>query len=174
MLQNLKSKFAYITYPFFGTYSVPDLQFDFDKLKAALHKNYTTLKLSNSSNYLEELLRVELDENETRFKFQLTALSTQALIMLPHRCQWGVDIEGKIHNLARYEEFRSRCVKPVKVTNNNLVWFKGISRPIRTPLSIKNIKEDILYYWYQFLYIDNVWELYKISTEYNGKETQWI
>ncbi len=174
MLQNLKSKYGYINYPFFGTYSIPSIQFDFDKIKAALRKSYSTVKLQNSSNYLDELLHIELDDNESRFKFQISALNTQSLIMLPKRCLWGIDIKGLIHNLQRYEEFKSKCIKPIKVTNNNLMWFNEVTRPIRTPLSIKNIQEDIMYYWYQFLYIDNVWELYRITPEYNGKQTEWI
>ena len=42
------------------------------------------------------------------------------------------------------------------------------------PFSIKNIEEDILYYWFKLLYIDNTWEIYKINTEYDGNITECL
>ena len=174
MLKNLKSKFSYITYPFFGTYSVPDIDIQFEGISAMLYKSYMPLKVDNSSNYLQELLSLEIDEKGKRFKFHITAKNTQQLIMLPERCLWGIDITGRIHNLKRYEEFERLCLKPSKITKGNLIWFKEISKPTRTPLSITNIEEDLLYYWFSFLYIDHVWELYKISPDYTGEKTIWI
>ncbi len=173
-LQNLRSKFSYITYPFFGTYIIPDIRLEFDKISAAIAKKYSTLKLNNSSNYLEELFDVEALEKETRFKFHITAKSTQELIMLPRRCLWGMDITGRMHNLKRYEEFLKLCIKPKEITKSKYLWFNEITRPLETPMSIKNIEEDLLHYWYEFLYIDYVWELYKVTPNYSGKSTEWI
>ena len=145
--QKLRSKFSFISYPFFGTYKVPDVRVDFDKVTAAITTRYSTVKLSNSPNYLDELLNLETNENEIRFRFQVTAKSTQELIMLEDRCVWGVDRTGRMHNLKRYEEFEQFCMRPLKITQGKYLWFRGITRPIETPLSIKNIAEDLMYYW---------------------------
>jgi hypothetical protein len=173
ILNPIKSKFSYITYPFFGTYVIPDVQIEFDRISAAVAKRYTTVKLGNSSNFLEELFDIEALETETRFKFHVTAKSTQELIMLPKRCVWGVDITGRLHNLHRLEEYPQICIKPYKITKSKYIWFKEITKPIETKLSLQNIEEDLLYYWYSFLYIDYVWELYRVTPEYHGKTSEW-
>jgi hypothetical protein len=170
----MSSKFSYITYPFFGTYSVPNITINFNEIKAQLGRQIEkVIKLENSLNYLNELLTLEqLEVN--RLKFQITAKSTQELIMSDKRCVWGIDSIGVLHNLKRYEEFRSKCLKPSKITKSKYIWFRGISKPFEVPFSIKNIEEDIMYYWFKLLYIDNVWEIYKINTEYDGNTVESI
>lgn len=175
MLKSQKSKYSYITYPFFGLFKVPEISVEFDKISTLLSDSYKTAKInSSSSNYLEELLSIDSSEKNERIKFQVTAQSTQELIMLPRRCVWGVDTTGRIHNLSRYQEFEHISIKPTKITLNKYIWFNKVTRPITVPMSIKNIEEDLLYYWFSFLYIDNVWELYRIHGDYNRKNTEWL
>lgn len=174
MLNHQKSKYSYITYPFFGLYSVPQVKIEFDKISAVLAKRHATVKVNNSPNYLGELFDVEVMSKENRIKFQITASSTQELIMLPNRCVWGIDITGRMHNLQRYQEFQQISIKPTKITKGKYIWFNKVTRPIISPLSVENIKEDILHYWFNFLYIDSVWELYRISDSHNGKSTEWL
>lgn len=168
------SKFSYIKYPFFGTYTIPTIDISFNKISASNSKNYNSkdIKLKNSENYLEHLIALENLKN--RFKFKITAQSTQELIMLQKRCQWGVDITGAMHNLSRLEEFPLVCLKPIKITNNKYIWFNTITKPLISPLSIKNIADDLYYYFYSFLYIDNVWELYNIHPSFTGNKTAWV
>lgn len=166
----MQSKFSYITYPFFGTYIVPEITVDFDKITTKLSKSIKTLKLTNSTDYLGHLLELEQLLSDNRFKFKITATSTQELIMLDKRCLWGVDSVGILHNLKRYEEFKAKCIKPQKITKHKYVWFKNISYPFEMPFSIKNIEEDILHYWFKLLYIDQVWTIYRINSEYDGND----
>jgi hypothetical protein len=167
-----KSKYGYIKYPFFGLYHVPEVSVEFDKIQAEINHRYVTAKKTNSANYLAEL--ATLETKEKRVKFQITASSTQELIMLPNRCVWGIDITGRLHNLSRWQEFKHISIKPYKITKNKFIWFKKVTRPIVSPLTLTNIEEDILEYWFSFLYIDNVWELYRISDSYIDKETEWV
>ena len=169
-----KSKFSYIQYPFFGTYKVPELDIGFTKIKAKLHKEFKDIKLTNKEDYLTQLLDIDKSVGAARFRFHITAKSTQELIMLDKRCVWGIDFEGTIHNIQRYEEFVCKCVKPDRITKHKYIWFKNISKPFEMPFSIKNIEEDIMYYWFKLLYIDNVWTIYKINTEYEGVNTECI
>ena len=150
-------------------YQIPEITIEFDAIKAKILKSSLKIvKISNSSDYLLELLELEAFLKDSRFKFKITAKSTQELIMLDRRCLWGVDSLGTMHNIQRYEEFKCKCLKPLRITKGKYVWFKGISYPFEMPFSIKNIEEDILYYWFKLLYIDNTWEIYRINTEYDG------
>jgi hypothetical protein len=167
------SKFGYIKYPFFGTYTVPEIKVDFNKISATVRDSYKTLRTNQELDYLTDALDIEIDKNQSRFKFNVTAKSTQELIMLPRRCVWGVDKTGNIHNLQRNEMFKSINIQPKEVTNN-YIWFREVTRPIVAPFSLKNIMEDVYYYWFTFLHIDNVWELYKISPDFDRVSEVWI
>ena len=169
-----KSKFSYIQYPFFGTFKVPELDIGFSKIKAKLHKEFKDIKLNNVEDYLTQLLNIEKKVGSDRFRFYLTAKSTQELIMLDKRCVWGIDYNGEIHNLKRWEEFHCRNLKPLKITQGKYLWFRSISYPFEMPFSIKNIQEDIMYYWFKLLYIDNIWTIYKINNEYDGNIIECI
>jgi hypothetical protein len=156
-------------------YHVPEITIEFDTIKAKIQQTTSKIvKVSNSSDYLNELLGLESYLKNSRFKFRITAKSTQELIMLDRRCVWGIDCVGVMHNLQRREEFKSKCLKPVKITRGKYIWFKNITYPFEMPFSIKNIEEDILYYWFKLLYIDNTWEIYKINTEYDGNITECL
>jgi hypothetical protein len=174
MLNHQRSKFSYITYPFFGLYYVPEVTVQFDKICAELKSRQAVAKVNNSPNYLGELLSLDELEKNSRIKFNITAQSTQELIMLPKRCVWGIDITGRMHNLSRYQEFDHISIKPYLITKNKYIWFKKVTRPVVAPLSLVNIEEDILHYWFNFVYIDYVWELFKISDDYNWKATEWL
>ena len=114
-----KSKYGYIKYPFFGLYHVPEVSVEFDKIQAEINHRYVTAKKTNSANYLAEL--ATLETKEKRVKFQITASSTQELIMLPNRCVWGIDITGRLHNLSRWQEFKHISIKPYKITKNKFI-----------------------------------------------------
>lgn len=159
----MKSKFSYITYPFFGTYVVPDVEVQFDEILATTTKKLKSLKLSNSSNYLEELFDIQEKKKNNRFSFDITANSTSELIMLPKRCLWGVDIRGEIHNLSRKQIFDHICIKPRSITKDKYIWFREVTPPLVTPIRIQQLKDDLLNYWFSFLYIDTKWELYSVN-----------
>lgn len=152
-------------------YKVPSLTVNFDNIKGKISSTFKTLKIENVETYLEELLTLEQVFGSSRFRFQITAKSTQELLMLDKRCMWGIDNLGVFHDLSRKQKFKCKYLKPYEITQNKYIWFKTITKPFEVPFSIKNIEEDIMYYWFKLIYIDNVWEIGAIDTDYSTQTT---
>lgn len=168
------SKFSYIKYPFFGRFYKPNIEVQFDKIITTAKHAPKLIKTQNSGNYLTDLAKIEQENSQLRLHFSFTAHNTQQILMLDRRCLWGVDYEGTIHNLERLEKFKAVSVRIENITKDKYLWFPKITYPFLMPLSVRNIKNDIAYYWFQLLYIDLTWEIYRVETEPNTKQYEWV
>jgi hypothetical protein len=170
----MASKFSIINFPFFGLNKQPkEVNITNEQIKIKTFDNLNQIAFDSSvkwpGNYFAHLIQMD-SLNMNRIKFDYTALNIQHLVMKKN-LEWGIDNHSTIHNLRKKQEFPA-IQSPISKTAKGLLWFKHVSYPFEIPFNIEQTLST--YHIGTLIYIDKVWYIYELTSQYKKLDTIWL
>jgi hypothetical protein len=157
-------KYEGIKYPLFTFKKKPlRLVFDGDKLLCTSQDgvSQTIDDKSLSGSYFERLLQLK-----QRAFFDNTCRNLQDILF--SKAQWGIDSQGKPHDLSKKYKVPA-VVRTVKKIEKNIVWVQGISYPFELPTTESIELKDIIFA--KTILVNGEWYLREFSYENDSKLT---